>query len=351
MENKAWIIRHASRGAFNPDCLALEPRPVEAPRAGYVLLRTILLSLDPTSRNWLKLDPSSNVFGLEVGSVMIGQAVSEVIQSAADGFAAGDLVVGMSGWELYSSAPAARIRKVRPGVPLEANLTIFSHIGLAAAAGMIGVGNVKESDFVVVSGAAGATGSIAAQIALARGARVIGIAGGADKCRFLIDEIGVDAVIDYKSADVEAELRRLCPEGVTLFFDNVGGAILDAVLKNLAMHARVAICGQMALYDSDDRNDGQGVRNLMELVFRRARMEGFIAGEPPERLHDYEAELAQLFDSGRIVHRTHLVSGLEAGPEALRLLFEGKNHGKLILAVSSPTYVATGAAQPAQRWI
>lgn len=336
MKNQAWIIQHASRGTYSPACLKLEQSEVQSPRAGELLLRTILLSLDPTSRNWLKLDPSSNVFGLAVGSVMIGAAVSEVVESGSPDFTTGDLVVGMSGWERISRVPAERVRKVEPGVPLEANLTVFSHIGLAAVTGLIGVGNLRPTDTVVVSGAGGATGAIAVQVAVAHGARVIGIAGGPEKCRLVADELGAESAIDYKSADVEAELRRLCPGGVDLFFDNVGGGILDAVLMNLALHARIAVCGQMALYNSEDRHDGQGVRNLMELVFRRVRMEGFIAGEPAERLPEYWAELTRLFHEGKITSRPQIIPGIEKAPEALQLLFDGANTGKLIIEVSPP---------------
>lgn len=299
MKNQAWIIQHASHGRYSPDCLKLEDRNVESPRDGELLLRTILLSLDPTSRNWLKLNPSSNVFGLAAGSVMIGAAVSEVVESGSPDFAEGDLVVGMSGWERVSRVAAERVRKVVPAVPLEANLTVFLHVGLAAVTGLIGVGDLRPTDTVVVSGAGGATGAIAVQVAAAHGARVIGIAGGQEKCRLVVDELGAESAIDYKSVDVEAELRRLCPGGVDRFFDNVGGKILDAVLMNLALYARIAVCGQMALYNSEDRHDGQGVRNLMELVFRRGRMQGFIAGEPAGRLSEYYVELTRFSARGR----------------------------------------------------
>lgn len=340
MDNKAWIITKASRGKYAPDCLRLEVRPIATPQPGQLLLRTIYLSLDPTSRNWLKLEPSSNVFGLAPGSVMIGQAISQVEESAAAGFDKGDLVVGMSGWELYSIVPAAFVSKVKAGVPLETNTTIFSHIGYAAATGMIGIGDVQASDTVVVSAAAGATGSIAAQIAKARGARVIGIAGGPEKSRFLLDELGLDGAIDYKTQDVSAELAVLCPQGVTLFFDNVGGAVLDAVLMNLAHGARIAVCGQIALYDSDDRHDGQGVRNLMELVFRTVRMEGFLAGQQADRVPEFDAELERLYREGRIGSRAHIIKGLENAAEALQLVLSGENKGKLMIEVSPPPATA-----------
>jgi len=336
--NEAWTIVKPSLGEYSPDCLKLETRSVIEPAEGQVLLETIYLSLDPTSRNWLKLAPSSNVFNLKVGSVMIGQAVSRVLKSASPDLTEGDLVVGASGWERYSVADTRFVRKVRPGVPLEANLTIFSHIGMAAISGIVGVGNVKEGETVVVSAAAGATGSIACSIAKARGARVIGIAGGPDKCAFLEQTIGVDAAVDYKNQDVEQTLAELCPRGIDLFFDNVGGGILDAVLMNLAVHGRIAVCGQMALYDSADRQDGQGVRNLMELVFRQANMRGFLAGagETPDRIQEYNDELTHLFKTGAIQSRSHIVKGLDRAAESLLILLQGRNEGKLLVQVSEP---------------
>jgi NADPH-dependent curcumin reductase len=330
----AWVIAKPSLGRYSTDCLVSQNREVPQLQPGQVLLRTIYLSLDPTSRNWLKLEPSSTYLPLKVGDVMIGQAISRVEASTAADLSEGDLVAGLSGWETLSVTPAERVHKVLSGVPLETNLTIFSHIGLAAVTGMIAIAAVKAQDTVVVSAAAGATGVIAAQIGKTVGARVIGIAGGADKCRALLDDFGLDGAIDHKAGNIEAELRRLCPQGIDVFFDNVGGAVLDAVLMNLARGARIAVCGQIALYNSTDPHDGQGVRNLMQLVFRTARMEGFVAGQYTDRAAEFEAYLLALYRSGRIKAPSHIVTGLENAPRALDLLFSGQNRGKLIIEVS-----------------
>jgi NADPH-dependent curcumin reductase len=200
--------------------------------------------------------------------------------------------------------------------------------------GMLEIAAVKAQDTVVVSAAAGATGVIAAQIAKAVGARVIGIAGGPDKCRALLNDFGLDAAIDYKVANIEAELGRLCPQGVDVFFDNVGGAVLDAVLMTLARGARIAVCGQIALYSSTGPSDGQGVRNLMQLVFRTARMEGFVAGQMMDRVAEFEAYLLDLYRRDKIKAPAHIIKGMENAPQALDLLFSGKNRGKLIIEVS-----------------
>ncbi|MFV0643909.1 MAG: zinc-binding dehydrogenase [Sphingomonadaceae bacterium] len=333
MNNEALIIQYASRDTYKPDCLKLESREVAPLREGEVLMRPQLISIDPTSRNWLKLEPQSNVFGLEVGGVMKGPCVGEIVESKVDGFSAGDKVTAMAGWERLSVVSAHFIQPLIEGVPSEAHMTVFSHIGLAAATGLMEAGRLQTDDIVVISGAAGATGSIAVEMAVACGARTIGIAGGAEKCRFVVEVLGAEACLDYRSQNIETELKRLCPDGATLFFDNVGGAILDSVLMNMSPFSRIAMCGQIALYNSTDRNDGQGVRNLMELVFRRIRVQGFIAGEPAERLPEYIGALKQLFDAGKVRSRSHIIQGLGNAPQAIDLLFAGKNSGKLIVEV------------------
>lgn len=334
MQTNVWVIAKASHGEYTTDSLRWEARELPQIKRGQLLLRTVYLSLDPTLRNWLKLESNSSPIPLKVGDVMVGQTIAIVEASESPNFSKGDFVVGQTGWATYAVVDAATVSRPKAGVPLEANMTVFNHIGYAAAAGMFGVAEVAPEDTVVVSSAAGATGSLAAQIAKSVGARVIGIAGGPAKRAYLLDELGLDAAIDYKREDVQAALAKLCPDGVTLFFDNVGGEILDAVLMNLARNGRVAICGQIATYNSDDRNDGQGVRNLMQLVFRTARMEGFLAGQPPERLPEYDATLTRLLNEGKLKTRTHIVEGLEQAPEALKLLFTGGNEGKLIVEVS-----------------
>jgi NADPH-dependent curcumin reductase CurA len=195
------------------------------------------------------------------------------------------------------------------------------------------VADVKAGETVLVSAAAGAVGGLAGQIAKAHGCRVIGIAGGSEKCSVVTEELGFDEAIDYKADDLDAELRRLCPNGVDVYFDNVGGQILDTVLVNLALGARVAVCGQMSQYMAGTDQEAYGVRNLYELVVRNARMEGFI---PPAYAHRFEAifgELGQLLAEGKISHRPHIVEGWDSVPEALGLLLSGGNVGKLIAQV------------------
>ena len=336
MQNQSWVIAKPARGEYSPDCLRWEEREVAPPGDGQVLVRTLLLSLDPTSRNWLKLESASTFLPLAVGKVMIGSAVGVVEQSHAPGFASGDLVQGLWGWELYSVASPGMLERIipPPGVPLEAYMSIFSHVGRAAVMGMLEVGALKPTDVVAVSGAAGATGSLAAQIAKAQGCRVVGIAGGPEKCRLLLDAFGLDSAIDYKIEDVSAALTRECPGGVDLFFDNVGGSILDAVLANMAVGARIVICGAMSQYDLADPKDAYGCTNLPLMLFRRARMEGFVVPQFADRYAEFDAILHRLYADGKLLNRPHVIDGLEQAPEALKLLLTGRNDGKLMIRVS-----------------
>ncbi len=333
-ERHVWVIaRPALDEEFKPDVLRWETRPLPALKENQVLVRTVYIGMEPSVRNMLRLDDVSTPVQMKVGDVMPGGGIGVIEESTSPKYKKGDAVLAGTGWADYAALDAAFVRPPRAGVPLEANMTVFNHIGIAAATGMLHIGNVQASDTVVVSSAAGATGSIAAQIAKGAGAHVIGIAGGADKCKYLTDELKLDAAIDYKKENVEESLKKLAPKGVTLFFDNVGGAMMDAVLMNLAPNARVAICGQIALYNSGNRNDGQGVRNLMQLVFRTARMEGFL-NPPPERRPEFEALFTRLLNEGKLKTRTHIVKGLEKAPEAFNMLFTGANEGKLMVEVS-----------------
>jgi NADPH-dependent curcumin reductase CurA len=334
VRNHAWIIEKPSRGRYTPDCLRWEERDVPSLADGEVLVRTELISIDPTTRNWLLLEPEKMMIPLQVGDVMIGVAVGHVVESRADGFETGDLVSGIWGWEEYSVASPMLIEKHVDGdAPLEAYLSVFSHVGRAAIMGLSAVGDLRPSDTVVVSGAAGATGSLAVQIAKAAGCRVVGIAGGAEKCAY-VAAIGADATIDYKSEDVLAALRAQCPTGVDLFFDNVGGAILDAVLVSMAVGCRIVVCGAMSQYDLERPEDQYGVKNLQMLLFRSARMEGFVVPQFAARQAEFDARLHELWNEGAITQRSHVIDGLEHAPETVNLNLQGRNEGKLMVRVA-----------------
>lgn len=333
MKNHAWIIAKPSHGRYTPDCLRWEERDVPAVPEGKLLVKTHLLSIDPTTRNWLLLEPEKAYIPLAVGDVMLGAAVGRVVESKASGFESGDLVSGLWGWEEFSVATPELLEKHdEAGIPDEAYLSVFSHIGRAAVMGLYGVGDLQPDDEVVVSGAAGATGALAVQIAKAAGCRVIGIAGGPGKCAY-VASLGADATIDYKNEDVPAALEKHCASGVDLFFDNIGGPILDAVLLRMAVGCRIVVCGAMSQYDVADPDELYGVQNLQMLLFRRARMEGFVVPQFADRQSEFDGMLRRLWDKNALEQRSHIIDGIEHAPDTVNLNLQGRNEGKLMVRV------------------
>jgi NADPH-dependent curcumin reductase len=335
MKTHAWVVAKASVGKYDPKCLRWEERDVPEVEDGQVLVKTTLLSIDPTSRNWLKLDPQTTFIPIGVGDVMIGAAVGEVVASRVAGFEPGDLVSGLWGWAEHSLADPRHIQRHERDerIPDEAYLSVFSHVGRAAAIGLVEIGRLKPSDTVLVSAAAGATGSLAVQIAKAKGSRVIGIAGGEAKCRRIVEEFGADDAIDYQAVDVPAAIAEKCPQGVDLYFDNVGGPILDAVLANMAWNCRIVVCGAMSQYDLADSEAPYGVTNLPLLLYKCARMEGYVAAAYAERYEEFDGILRDLYLDGSLTTRNHVIPGLENAPESIPLLLDGRNDGKLMVRV------------------
>lgn len=339
MSNKVLVITKPALGRYSADCLRLEERKPVPLEPGEVRLRTIYLSLDPTNRNWLKLGNATTVVDkvdvtLKVGDVMLGQMLGVIEESRADGYNPGDLVGALARWETHPVIKAKLVRRITPAPnePFSTYLSLFSHIGRAALIGMKHVLDVRAGETVLVSGAAGATGSVAVGIAKARGCRVVGIAGGAAKCALVTNEFGADAAIDYKNEDVGEALGRICPEGVDAFFDNVGGQTLDAALLHMNNCGRIAVCGVMSDYDNATPEAGYGVRNLFRVLIRRLRIEGFLADQVEEE--PLIEELRELFRAGAIKHRPHIVQGFQDAPEHLGLLMRGQNEGKLMVQVS-----------------
>jgi NADPH-dependent curcumin reductase len=260
-----------------------------------------------------------------------------VIESRAPGFTRGDLVQGTFGWQDYAVArPGGPVPVVKlpPGVPPTWALGVLGITGLTAYFGLLDIGRPKKGETVVVSGAAGATGSVAAQIARTLGCRVIGIAGGPEKCRWLTERARLDAAIDYKRENVPARLRELCPKGIDVYFDNVGGAILDAVLAQIADRARIALCGGISQYN--EKEPPPGPRNIMSLVIHRARMEGFIVLDYLPRMGEGIGRLLSWVQAGEIAFEEDVQQGFENIPKTLLRLFEGRNLGKQLLHVADP---------------
>jgi NADPH-dependent curcumin reductase CurA len=309
--------------------LTTEPRP--SPEAGEVLVHISHISIDPAMRGWMNAS-ASYIPPVEVGAVMRAGTVGHVLESRDDAFAPGEHVYGALGVQEYAVAPARELTKVDPELaPLPTYLGALGLTGLTAYFGLLDVGRLAEGDTVLVSGAAGAVGSVVGQIAKIKGARVVGIAGGPEKCRWLTDELGFDAAVDYKGEDVLAQLRRHTPDRVNVFFDNVGGEILDAALTRLARGARVVICGGVSQYNAEKV---KGPANYLALLVYRASMTGMVVFDYAERYPEAQADLARWLGEGRLIAREQIVrGGIGDFPETLLSLFRGENTGKLVLAL------------------
>jgi len=300
---------------------------------GEALIKVGLLSIDPTIRTWMN-DAPGYLPPIGIGDVIRSGGSGVVVESNSEHYRVGDVVNGMTGWQEWALASDTNRFTVLPqglGLDLAAVMNVLGATGLTAYFGLLDVGAFKEGDVVVVSGAAGATGSVVGQIAKARGAgKVVGIAGGPEKCSEVVEHYGFDACLDYREPGLSRRLHEACPKGIDVYFDNVGGAVLDAALANIAMHARVVMCGAISQYNATDR---EGVANTSMLIMRRGQMKGFIVFDFAQRYAEAHIELAAMALDGRIVHQEHVVRGLENAPDALNLLFTGGNHGKTLVMV------------------
>lgn len=311
----------------------MEPEPAPEPAEGEALVKVRYLSIDPTIRTWMD-DVPSYLPPIQIGEVIRSGGVGEVIESRTDAYQPGQLLFGMTGWQDYVIADGGeQAMTVLPdGVPPGIAIGILGVTGMTAYFGITDVGRIKEGDVVVVSGAAGATGSAAGQIAKIKGAKkVVGIAGGPEKCAHTVDDLGFDEAIDYKSENVAARLHDACPDGIDLYFDNVGGSILNDCLANLALRGRVVLCGAISTYNDD--GPPVGPSNYLTLLVRRGRMEGFIILDYLDRFPAAQLEMAGWIAEGKIKSSEHVVQGLEKAPDALNLLFNGGNTGKVIVAL------------------
>ncbi len=327
--NRQWLLRAHPRGRPFQDGdfeLVDAPRPAAGP--GQVLLRTRWLGFDPAQKGWAE-NIADYVAPLNLGDVMRGSGIAEVVESHNPKFAPGDLVAGLTGWTEWLVSDGSGLEKCHPGLPPVAMLSILGTTGMTAWCGLFKLGAPRPGDTVVVSGAAGATGSMVGQLARIAGARAIGIAGGADKCRWLVDEAGYDAAIDYKAEDVAARLKALAPGGADVVFDNVGGPILNAMLGSIATGARVVICGGISRYQLGRMPAGP--ENYFNLVFRRASMHGFIVTDWATEFPAIRKRVAALVADGRLQWRYDEQHGFENAPATLARLFAGANRGKQVL--------------------
>jgi NADPH-dependent curcumin reductase CurA len=330
--NHRVLLAQRPDGLVREDDFVRDVQPVPEPGDGEVLVRTEWLGIDATVRTWLS-KAEGYIEPVEIGDVVRGSGVGRVVASRSRRIPEGSMVATLTGWQEYAVVgddPMLTTPLAEGTDPLAA-LGVFGANGLTAYVGLTEIGRVRDGETVVVSAAAGATGSIAVQIAKILGCRVIGIAGTDEKCAWLVEDLGLDGAINHRTEDIPARLRELCPKRVDVFFDNTGGPILDAVLGRLADHARVVLCGAISSYN--DRHKPPGPPNYLNLISRRARMEGFISWDHRGRWGEITDTLAGWVADGRLRHRSHVFEGLESAPQALNAMFTGENIGKIVVRV------------------
>ncbi|QRF58201.1 NADP-dependent oxidoreductase [Variovorax paradoxus] len=348
MTDTTALVNHQVRLAKRPEGAATREHwrfgsePVAEPAEGGVLVKTLSLSLDPAMRGWLN-DAKSYIPPVEIGAVMRAGGVGRVIASKNPQFAVGDTVYGTLNVQEYMLIPQEEIKRnglvkidLRVG-SITQWLNVLGMPGMTGYFGLMDVGQPKAGETVVISGAAGAVGQTVGQLAKIKGCRVVGIAGGEAKCDWVVKELGFDACIDYKAgaAAVRDGLKQHCPKGVDIYFDNVGGEILDLVLARIARKARIIICGAISQYNNANSMPAAGPRNYLSLLVNRARMEGIVVFDYADRYPVAIAELAGYLKEGRMKSKEDIVQGLDTFPEALNRLFSGANFGKLVLQVAT----------------
>ena len=331
LTNHRILLRSRPDGVPRPDNFVADSEATRRPAADEVLLETVYLSIDPAMRSWMSENPGYQR-AVALGDVMRGGGIGRVLESRSGDFQPGELVQARLGWQTHPTLPARFLQKL--DMDKGDALAWIGPIGLSGVTayfGMRDVGGVTPGARVLVSGAAGGVGQIAAQIAQLEACRVAGIAGGAEKCAYLADELRLDAVVDYKAeTDLAEAIGRACPDGIDLYFDNVGGPTLDAALLHLRPQARVVLCGRISQVAADPL---YGVRNLGQLLTRRARMQGFQVFSYHDRYEEARAWLAARHRAGQLRQRLDILEGLERAPEALGMLFRGENNGKLVVRV------------------
>jgi len=334
MTRQSILLKSRPHGAPKPANFELVEQPMPLPGPGEVLLRTIYLSLDPYMRGRIS-GRASYAAGIDEGADMLGETVGEVLASNDEKLEPGDIVVGAYGWATHIVWPAARLTKITPGsAPLSTYLGVLGMPGVTAYSGMQDIGQPKSGETIVISAASGAVGSVAGQLAKRAGARVIGIAGGAKKCLFVQESLGFDACIDHHAGSLETELDIHCPNGIDVYFENVGGALQRAVYPRLNNFGRMIMCGMVAQYNATEAESGP---NLMQVVAKRLRIEGLIVSDKPERFPEWRALAAPWVKDGSLRYQEDIVDGLDHAVSAFIGLLEGKNFGKLLVRVGPET--------------
>ncbi|HMW00988.1 MAG TPA: NADP-dependent oxidoreductase [Acidobacteriota bacterium] len=327
--NRQWRLATRPVGLIDDSVFTWTEEPVRELNEGEFLVHNLYLSLDPTNRMWAQHD--TYLPAVPIGDVMRGGTIGVVEASRNPNFPEGAHVQGLLGWQDYaiSKGPGVSILPVNPHIPLSAYMGLFGHIGMTAYFGLLDIGQPKEGETLVVSAAAGAVGSIVGQIGKIKGCHVVGIAGNDDKCDWIVKDLGFDSAINYKKENVAKALKEHCPKGIDIDFENVGGEILDAILAQINLRARIVLCGLISQYNS--KTPQPGPYNFANVLVQRARIEGFIVLDYAARANEAFAELGQWMKEGKLKYRVDEVEGLEHAPQALNKLFEGSNIGKLVV--------------------
>jgi len=324
------ILRERPSGMPERSNFEIVSETIPAPEAGEVVTRVLYLSIDPYMRGRLS-DRKSYATPVQIGEVMTGESIGEVIDSADPRFGIGDIVVGARGWQTHTVSKGSALTKITPGeAPLPAYLGVLGMPGVTAYTGMTDIGQTKAGETVLISAASGAVGSVAGQIAKRAGARVVGIAGGPDKCLFVQEHLGFDACIDHQALSMDADIADACPNGVDVYFENVGGAVQAAAFKALNMFSRVIMCGMVAQYNEKEFPPGP---NLGFVVAKRVKIQGLLVFDKPERFGEWRALAAPWVKDGSLRYRETIIDGLEQAPEALAMVLGGENFGKMIVKV------------------
>ncbi|GAB6928526.1 NADP-dependent oxidoreductase [Paenibacillus sp. JCM 10914] len=330
--NERIILAKRPEGLPDESVFTFEEQPLPEPKDREVLVKTLYLSVDPYMRGRMS-DAKSYAKPYDVGQVIGGGAIGRVVESSDPQCRVGDYVTGNWGWQRYAAVSTSKLRKINPELaPVTTALGVLGMTGLTAYFGLLDIGQPQSGETVVVSGAAGAVGMVVGQIAKIKGARVVGIAGSDEKIKYLVEELGFDKAINYKTEDVALALAEACPDGVDVYFDNVGGDVSDAVLRLINKNARIPICGQIALYNLEKPDTGPRTQSL--LLTNTALMKGFLIGDYTERYNEALHELAEWVRDGKIQYVENIVEGFEKTPEAFLGLFSGENLGKQLVKVS-----------------
>ncbi|CAI1502803.1 NADP-dependent oxidoreductase [Serratia entomophila] len=336
-QNRRWLLASRPQGEPTANNFHLDTAPTPQPAAGQVLLRTVYLSLDPYMRGRMS-DAPSYAAPVEVGQVMVGGTVSRVVASQHPGFKTGDWVLGYAGWQDYALSDGSGLRNLGPDQKHPSRLLgVLGMPGFTAYMGLLDIGQPQQGETLVVAAASGAVGSVVGQIGKLKGCRVVGVAGGAEKCRYVVEELGFDACIDHRAADFAAQLAAACPQGIDVYYENVGGAVFDAVMPLLNAKARIPVCGIIAHYNATQLPPGPDRLAMLEglILRKRIRMQGFIIFDDyASGYDDFLQQMSAWVEQGKIKFREDIVDGLENAPQAFIGLLQGKNFGKLVIRVA-----------------